>query len=196
MEIRAATGKDCSSLAAIQVHSYRTAYAGVLPPSHLARFTCEEQAQDWREWLASRGDDVLLIAETTTGTALGYALGRPAPGEIAPYDAELLALHVRQSHQGLGIGSQLIAAIATQLEQRGCISLMLWVLETNPARALYEKLGGQVIGEKAWGGNGAFGTSIREVAYGWPDIRELVPLPGPPTAQSQLRLSQGASSSA
>jgi hypothetical protein len=42
----------------------------------------------------------------------------------------------------------LIATLAQRLRQAGCASLMLWTLAENPARAIYERLGGQLIGQK------------------------------------------------
>jgi hypothetical protein len=53
-------------LARVQVDSYRTAYAGMFPADSLARFTYDEQEQDWRDLLET-GGDVLLVAEDETG---------------------------------------------------------------------------------------------------------------------------------
>lgn len=176
VKIRRARVQDSAALAQIQVDSYRTSYAGILPRAYLDHFTFDEQEQDWRDLLSSGCDDLLYVAENGAGEIGGYALGRPGPSEIPPYDGELVALHVRHSFQGQGIGRQLIAAVASELQQGGSTALMLWVLEGNRAQSLYEVLGGRVIGEKDWGGNEAFGTQVKEVAYGWPD---LVVLTGP-----------------
>lgn len=173
MRIRAAQVEDSAGLARVQVDSYHTAYAGIFPQPYLDGFSYEEQEQDWRDLLAAGLPDALLVAETAAGEIVGYALGQPGPSDIPPYDAELVALHVRASHQGQGIGQQLIAAVAHELRQAGCTSLMLWTLERNPARALYERLGGQVIGVRDWGGNDEFGIHVQEVAYGWPDMARL-----------------------
>lgn len=56
---------------------------------------------------------------------------------------------------------------------QGCNPLMLWVLAENaPARRFYERLGGQLIGERRIElGEGDVG--VDEVAYGWKDIRGL-----------------------
>jgi GNAT superfamily N-acetyltransferase len=172
VKIRNAKTEDSAGLARVQVDSYRTAYAPIFPQSYLDHFTYEEQEQDWREWLIDKPDDVLLVAEMD-GEIVGYALGRPGSSEISPYHSELLAAHVRQARQRQGIGSQLIAAVASRLQDQGCRSLILWALAQNPSRALYEKLGGQVVGEKEWGGNEEFGTDVQEVAYGWTDIALL-----------------------
>jgi GNAT superfamily N-acetyltransferase len=116
---------------------------------------------------------VLYVAETDAGEIVGYALGRPGPSEIPSYDSELIALHVHRAYQRQGIGRRLIAAVATHLKQEGCTTLMLWTLAQNPSRALYERLGGQLLGEKDWGGNEEFGVSVQEVAYGWSSIEPL-----------------------
>jgi GNAT superfamily N-acetyltransferase len=155
------------------VDSYRTAYAGIFPQAYLDHFTYQEQTQDWRDLFSAGLEDVLYVVETDAGEIVGYALGRPGLCDIPPYDSELVALHVRPVYQGKGIGRCLIAAVARQLQGRGCTSLMLWVLEKNPARALYERLGGQRVGEKDWDGNAEFGMDVKEVAYGWPNIERL-----------------------
>lgn len=173
MNIRRATVEDSAGLAEIQVASYRTAYAGLLPESYLEEFTCEEQEQDWRELLSAEWDDVLYVAEEA-GEIVGYALGRSGPCEIPPYDGELVALHVRHADQGRGIGRGLITAVAGALREAGSTKLMLWVLEHNPARVMYEQVGGLIIGEKEWGGNQDFGTAVKEIAYGWLTIEDLV----------------------
>jgi ribosomal protein S18 acetylase RimI-like enzyme len=170
---REAQVQDSAALARVQVDSYRTAYAGIFPQAYLDHFTYQEQTQDWRDLLSAGLEDVLYVAETDASEVVGYALGWPGLGDIPPYDSELVALHVRPAYQGQGIGRRLIAATAGQLQRRGCTSLMLWVLDKNPARALYEWLGSQRIGEKDWGGNAEFGMDVKEVAYGWPDIEQL-----------------------
>jgi GNAT superfamily N-acetyltransferase len=176
VNIRAAKAQDSAALAQIQVNSYRTAYANILPQAYLDRFTYAEQEQDWRDLLSSGLDDVLTIAETSAGEIVGYALGRAGSTEIPPYDGELVAWHVRPSYQEQGTGRRLFLAVAKQLKHIGSASLMLWVLEKNPARVFYERLGGQVIGEKDWGDNAAFGVVVKEVAYGWSDIDQLAGL--------------------
>ena len=122
---------------------------------------------------------MILVAETdgdeadgdgaVAGEIVGYALARPGPAEIAPYDSELLALHVHPSRYRQGIGRQLVAAVAEQLEQRGCISMMLWTMEENRAHGFYLRLGGQLLDARKVSGSGA-----AEVAYGWPTMERLV----------------------
>lgn len=172
MQIRQAGTEDSASVARIQVDSYRTAYADILPAAYLSRFSYSEQEQDWRDLLSFALHDIVYIAEMDSGEIVGYAMGRPDRNTIAPYDGELVALHVRGSHQRKGIGQRLIATIAEHLRQQGCTSLFLWVLAENPARSFYERLGGQLIGERETDLGGGDVRAV-EVAYGWPNIGSL-----------------------
>ncbi len=169
--IRKARSDDSTGLARVQVDSYRNTYMGLLPEDYLAHFTCEEQERDWRGWPSSHPDDILYVAEDDRGEIVGYALGRPGLTPIAPYDSELLALHVRRSCHRQGIGQQLVTTVAQQLRRQGCSSLMLWVLEKNPSRQFYMRLGAQIIGQQTV--ELGEGVSTIEVAYGWPDIDRL-----------------------
>jgi ribosomal protein S18 acetylase RimI-like enzyme len=183
MSIRPATARDAAALAHIQVHSYRTAYAGLMPADYLAHFSLEEQEQDWRDLLAEPTGDILLVAETSDGEIAGYALGRPGPVEVpalqagrelpeGAYDAELVSLHVRRALHKRGIGRALVRAMAKALHEQGCTSLALFVLVGNPASAFYERLGGQRVGEKRWL-MADFDVKVVEAAYGWPKIAAL-----------------------
>lgn len=172
IHIREARSADSSGIARVQVDSYRTAYAGILPPPYLAHFTYEEQTQDWRDLLADADHDPLIVAENDAGDIVGYALGRTAD-DVVGYACELVALHVRRDHQRQGVGRQLIGAMAERLRAAGCNSLMLWVLADNQnARTVYEQLGGQLVGEKRFQIE-EFDFDVREVAYGWRDSAAL-----------------------
>jgi len=182
MSIRPAAAQDAAALAEIQVNSYRTAYAGLMPAGYLAHFSLEEQEQDWRDLLAEPAGDILLVAETG-GEIAGYAVGRPGPVEELPegaYDAELVSLHVRWELQKRGTGRALVRAMAQALHSQGCTSLALFVLAGNPACAFYERLGGQRVGEKRWtvpaseaGTLDDFDFEVVETAYAWPQIATL-----------------------
>jgi ribosomal protein S18 acetylase RimI-like enzyme len=171
-QVRKAHLVDCPGIAQVQVDSYRTAYEGLFPEPYLARFTYEEQAQDWQTWLATNREDVLLAAESMDNQVVGYVLARARPDIYLGYDAEIVALHVQQACQGRGVGKALLRAAITELEGRGCQSAMLWTLKGNPVRRWYERLEGQIMGEK---GFQVDGWDVVEVAYGWETISTLLP---------------------
>jgi GNAT superfamily N-acetyltransferase len=174
--VRKATVMDSLELARVQVESYRSAYAELLPADYLAQFSIEEQSEDWRMLLAAAGRtdrQPVFVAARSDNTLVGYALGEVHIGNACGYDCELVALHVSPEAQGLGIGLRLIAALTTTLRKAGCQSLILWTLAGNPVQALYKRLGGIQVGQKPWSGNDYYGLSVSEVAYGWPDIALL-----------------------
>ena len=117
-EVRKAGANDCHAIAAIQVDSYRTAYAGLFPPSYLAQFDYGEQEQDWLDLLASRPDDILLLAVAEDGQVIGYILARAEPDIYPGYDAEIVALHVRRSWQRKGAGQALFVSAFDQLRKK------------------------------------------------------------------------------
>lgn len=168
--IRPATVQDSAALARVQVDSYRNAYAGMFPDSYLSRLSYSEQERDWRDLLAAT-DDILLVAISSTNQVVGYVLAR-AQQDIHPgYDAEILGVHVDLAQQHHGIGASLLKGAVLELQRRGAKSMVLWTLQGSPARRWYERLGGQVIGEKTYPVDG---RDMTEIIYAWPDLRTLL----------------------
>ena len=57
--------------------------------------------------------------------------------------------------------------VFVELQAQHLTSAIIWVLAANPSRFFYEAMGGKRVGEreeKMWG------TKLREIAYGWPDL--------------------------
>lgn len=84
------------------------------------------------------------------GEFLGFASfsiakeGRPA-AQIAISNFEgvptILFVYTGKAHQKQGLAERLIRAAARALQERGFDKIQLFVTATNPARALYERLG-------------------------------------------------------
>jgi GNAT superfamily N-acetyltransferase len=163
-EIREASARDCRELAEVQVDSYRAAYAGSFPETYLARFSYDEQEQDWLDLLSASTGDIVLVAVSAEKRVIGYTLAKAAPDIYPGYDAEILAMHVAQPFQGRGIGTALLKGTTEKLAERGSGSVMLWTLLGNPARRWYERLQGQLLDEKRYQVDG---WDVVEVAYGW-----------------------------
>lgn len=169
--IRDARAGDSAALARIQLASWRSAYAGILPQDYLDHFTDAEQEEDWRDLLAQPDHDLLLVAESKAGAVVGYALAGPVRSEEKEFASEVIALHILPAWRGRGIGRRLFTAAATRLRDQGYPSLVLWVLEKNsPARGFYEHLGGQLLRTRPVPMEGIDAT---EVSYGWPEIELL-----------------------
>ena len=171
MNIRTAELKDCAALARIQVNSYRTAYAGLMPPAYLAAFSYEEQELDWANLLKT-SPDLLLVAEEDPGRVVGYALARQTLRDETGFDCELVALHVAREQHRRGYGRALVSEAARRMHAQGCRSLNLWVLDGNPARQFYEHLGGVAYGEQ-FHEIEELSHRFREVGYAWEKIEDL-----------------------
>jgi hypothetical protein len=71
----------------------------------------------------------------------------------------------------VGPWENLICTMSSDLLRRGFKAAALWVLRENfRARRFYEHFGGKVIAERE---DVREGTVLIELAYGWPDIKEL-----------------------
>jgi ribosomal protein S18 acetylase RimI-like enzyme len=181
MRIRTATADDASGIARVHVDTWRTAYRDILPASVLSALSYEARTERWRANLKQAGpQQFTLVAEDDGGEVVGFAGGGPERDGTPSYDGEIYAVYVLPQQQRRGIGRQLMAVSARQLMDQGFGAAMLWALEANGrARAFYEALGGQLIGRKA---KVIADTPLVEVAYGWPDLAELVSVGGPVTA--------------
>lgn len=172
MNIRPAETKDCPAIARIQINSYRTAYAGLMPAEYLAAFSFEEQAQDWLDLLQT-SPDLLLVAENEEGRVVGYSLARQTERAETGYDCELVSLHVERSQHRRGFGRALVSEAARRMKAKGCRSLYLWVLDGNPACKFYERLGGVEYGEQ-FHEIEEFSHRFREIGYAWQNIEDLL----------------------
>ena len=127
---------------------------------------------DWREWLQSNPEDILLAAVTDKDQVIGYALTRVKADIYPGYAAEIMAMHITQYRQGQGVGGALLEHTVAELQKRGCPSVMLWTLKQNSTRNWYEKLGAIRLGEKRVQ---IEDRVIVEIAYGWDTLSALLP---------------------
>ena len=167
--IRKAEAKDAAMLGYIQVTSWRSAFRNIASDDYLdTQVSAENQAEDWKEILTDP-EQVVYVAETEN-KLVGYAWAHKED-EPTEWDSELISMHILPEHKRQGIGRRLFRAVATQLKQKGCQSVCLWVLEDNTsARRFYEALGGELSGTHQI----ELGDrQLTEVAYGWRDINPL-----------------------
>ncbi len=169
--IREAVLTDCADIARMQVESFRIAYADLMPPETLAAFTYDEQEQDWRTWMENN-PDLLLVVDQGSGPLAGYALTRKLEPNTAPYDCELLALHIQRWAVRRGYGRALLAESARRMHAQGCRSLGLWMVEGNEAGAFYTRLGGRQQGEQELVIQ-ELNLRRREVGFVWDRIEDL-----------------------
>lgn len=168
--LRKATVHDAQQLAAVHVAAWKETYTGLLPEALLSSLSVEGRSAMWAQILGEPtafGDTVVFLAEDQ-GVVIGFgACGRQRDQQLSAqgFDAEISALYVLRSHQHQGIGQDLMRAMATELQSGGFAAIALWVLRENAAaRRFYQRLGGEILGEKE---DQRGDTTLVEVAYGW-----------------------------
>ena len=167
LTIRPANTSDAAHIAHVHVASWQTTYAGIVPGEYLAALDETEREVDWKDWLAR---DILAYAAELDGKIVGFISGGAIREPIEDYDAELYALYLLKSAQGQGIGTRLLQQLAIALLRTGRRSMMVWVLEQNPATHFYARTGASSLTSKNIEIGGA---TLVEIAYGWPDVRLL-----------------------
>ena len=179
IKLRAAIQSDASAIGALHVGAGRETYPGILPDEMLAELSVATRAMMWSNVLgdleAFNAASVVVAKEG--GDLVGFgSCARQRNRALAEkgFSGEIGAIYVLRSHQHQGIGRALMSALCRQLLAAGHIAVSLWVLRENiPARAFYDGLGGEIIGEKM--DEPPDGTLV-ELAYGWSDLSGLIRL--------------------
>ena len=128
-------------------------FAGI--PSHQSAQLMVDASRDTVDW-EDGDDEAVAQAEIEKTIAGGYGefLGwasfsivreRQPVAQIALSNLDevptILFVYTAKAHQNQGLAETLIRAAAFELHERGFDQIQLFVTDTNPARALYERLG-------------------------------------------------------
>ena len=170
--IRRAVPGDARGIARVHVETWRSAYAGILPDQVIVQMSVDDKAAAWRQ-LVQRQDavDAVIVAEIDDGTIIGFGSCGPAGPEAMPdYDGEIHTLYVLPDWQEQGIGRAPAVRLPARVERGRDRGAYLWVLADNPSRFFYQAMGGKRISERD---ERLWGTTVHEVAYGWPDLSAL-----------------------
>lgn len=171
--IRLATHTDALGIATVHVDSWKTAYQNVVPQDFLDQLTVKSRAQNWARNMQNPLNQMFVyVAESPTGEIIGFAsAGPPQTPEPKDYDGELYAIYLLPQYFRQGIGTRLTQQVIDHLRDLQKNSLIIWVLAENPnSRAFYKKLGGKLVGEKAYE---IGGKELQAVAYGWDSLDEV-----------------------
>jgi GNAT superfamily N-acetyltransferase len=199
--IRRATTEDAGEIAAVQIVTWRAAYAGLVPAAHLKALSLENRTKTWRRLLPENGradspkvaddrppDDELTatwVATDAGGMVVGFAdAGLTRDTDAVGHIGELRAIYVLPEAWGTGVGHTLHERAVEWLRQRRYVTASLWVLEGNArARQFYERHGWRLEGTVA--PIELAGETVTEIRYELDlgDPAEAGPLayPPPPT---------------
>ena len=152
VNLRRATPNDAPALAKAHVASWQKAYPGIVPDSHLKRFTVERCTERFRQSLPI-GTEGACVAETYVAEHDGEILGFLAFGDCRDTDVdqqttgEIWGIYLSPEHWRKGIGRFLCGQGEAMLVSRGRSFAILWVLDANAqARQFYEAMGFELDG--------------------------------------------------
>ncbi|MBD2460209.1 GNAT family N-acetyltransferase [Oscillatoria sp. FACHB-1407] len=170
--IRPATPDDIAAIARVHVDAWRTTYRGIVPDRYLEEMSYKKSEARWQQWFTITANfHHIVVALNASDEVIGFANGGAERTKHPTFGGELYAIYILQAYQRQGYGRGLVGAIATQLEQSGFSSMLVWALINNPACRFYEQLGGQPIKQQSIN---IGGKDLVEVAYGWADIKLLI----------------------
>jgi ribosomal protein S18 acetylase RimI-like enzyme len=168
--VRQARLEDAQAIARIEVETWRSTYAGMLPDRVLLNMSERRQTGSWASFLRHRPEDV-WIAQTVKGSVIAFGNCGVQRDAVVNYGGEVYTLYVMPDAQGQGVGRQLLLALFGRLIGSGHGSAMVWVVRSNPARFFYERLGGRQVMHRPIP---VSGESVPAIAYGWRDLVAMV----------------------
>lgn len=133
VSVRVAWADDARAIAELQLRTWRTTYAGLVPPEALPD-DVDGAAAAWHAALSKPGDArnrVLVALERNR--VVGFAVTRPAsdPDCDPVADAELQELAVDPGERGLGHGSRLLQAAVDTLRADRFARAVHWAFATD-----------------------------------------------------------------
>jgi ribosomal protein S18 acetylase RimI-like enzyme len=150
--VRPARASDASGLARVQVASWRSAFAGLVPDAVIAELTSEEAvgqfAERWREAISapptSKHRVHVAVEKPGEPEILGFAAAGPATDEdLWPgTDGELYELHVLPSVAAEGHDQRLLHAVADTFAEDGFSTGYTWTLAGDEARVEFLEAAG------------------------------------------------------
>jgi ribosomal protein S18 acetylase RimI-like enzyme len=186
--VRRARPSDAAAIGAVHVATWRSCYAAVLPEEYLANLSVLRHAAGYEQAIADRRNGHAVFVAVATGpdappgmeereggVVVGFCSGgRARRAGIAQGEVE--TLYVLDDYRDRGVGRRLMRAMAAHLAAVGCRSAMLWVLEQNPTRWFYQRLGGRPAARETIR---FAGQILEQLAFAWDPIDTLLSATAP-----------------
>ncbi len=182
ISIRRARPGDARAIAAVHVAAWRSAYAGILDDAYLAGLSEPRLASFYQRAILDRQAGHAVFVATAGGPdqphdqpgpdagVVGFASGGRARRDGLA-EGEIETLYVLDDFRDLGVGRRLMRAMAAHLRAIGCHSAVAWVLEDNPNRYFYQRIGGRAAMHEQIR---VAGQGVEQLAMRWDPIEVLL----------------------
>lgn len=138
--IRTGTINDADSVASLVHRSHTISFAPYASSAWVGSRNISEYRSKWKLVLTDDSEDSITLVAASSGSIVGTV--HVSPIDSPEFDAQLNGMHVDPIQTGSGIGSLLMKAAITFIEQRGFKRVELGVIAGNiGARRFYEKHG-------------------------------------------------------
>ena len=180
--VRRARPGDAAAIGAVHVAAWQTTYPGILPADYLAKLSVPRYGAFYQRAIADRQDGHAVfvavagdLAAAEERRVIGFASGgRARRAGLA--EGEVETLYLLDDWRDCGAGRRLMRAMGAHLRAVGCRSAMLWVLEENPARWFYQRLGGRPVARETIR---VAGQAVEQMAFVWDPIESLLQATAP-----------------
>lgn len=140
MTIRKATVADVKDISRIYAHSWKAAYAGLVPRNFLDAIDDDRWVEKFSRDIGDGTLEALMVCDGDTPA--GCAAFGAARDEKMPGWGEIVSVYLHPDYFGKGYGEALLKVTVEALRQQGYERIYLWVLRENArARRFYEKHG-------------------------------------------------------
>jgi ribosomal protein S18 acetylase RimI-like enzyme len=160
--VRSARLEDAAAIASIHIASSDDAYAPLAAEWHPA--DPAKRAAVWAKTLAEAGAALVLLAEDTDGTVIGFVSGGKARRTEPATELELHVIHVHPEHRGQGVGDALWSAACGEVRGSELTAMFVDTLAELRCCSFYERHGGELIERRPVSFQGAERT---HVTYRW-----------------------------
>ena len=147
IEIRRVKKEDLWQVSTILVESWKTAYRGIIDTEYLENLKIEDKYKKRLKDYDKTGFIVAVLKEEIVGLCR-YKSENVSVKEDKDIDCELLALYVKPSLKGHGIGQKLMKYVfQDQIRNKKQKMILRCFKENYSSRRFYEKMGGTLYAE-------------------------------------------------
>lgn len=166
MIVRSAELTDASSIAKVNIETWKSTYKGIIEDEYLDSLSYEQREQAIKSLIinSSLNKKYVFVAEDNTNGVIGFASCGIERENDEIFKGELYSIYILKEFQNKGIGKLLYNSVIQKLQENNLIPMIIWILKENrQARNFYELMGGKKIKERYINIDS---QEIKEVAYG------------------------------